>query len=58
MFSRHLMWEPTPLGGVHPGEQMLPGPQPYNEHSRLHCLTIDTRAVRANEQLLQSSISR
>jgi hypothetical protein len=36
MLSWHLFGEPTPPGGVRPGEQVLPGPQLYNEHSHLH----------------------
>jgi hypothetical protein len=36
MPSRHLMWDPTPPGGVGAEEQVLSGPQPYNEHSHLY----------------------
>jgi hypothetical protein len=35
MLSRHIFGEPTPPGGVRPGEQVLPRPQLYNEHSHL-----------------------
>jgi hypothetical protein len=42
MLSRHLKWELKPPGGVRPGEHVLPGPQPYNEHSHLHQLLTGT----------------
>jgi hypothetical protein len=36
MLNRYLFGEPTPPGGVCPGEQVLPGPQLHNEHAHLY----------------------
>jgi hypothetical protein len=45
MLSRNLFWEPTPPGGVRPGEQVLPGPWLHNEHAHLYRKTIATRSA-------------
>jgi hypothetical protein len=55
MLSWHLMWEHTPPGGVHPGEQTCSlsspcqasttPPQPYDEHSHLCRKTIVPRYI-------------
>jgi hypothetical protein len=58
MLSRHLFGEPTHSGGVCPGEQLLLGPQLYNEHSHLYRLTIAPRHLLPAEQLLRSPTSR
>jgi hypothetical protein len=36
MLSRYLFGEPTPSGGVRPGEQVLPRPLLHNEHAHLY----------------------